>query len=124
MEIIEGLLYTENHEWVKVEGQLAYLGITDYAQDNLGEIVFIELPEIHEEVNKGEAIAEVESVKAVSDIYSPLSGLIVEINEKLLDNPEELNQAPYENYVIVIEFADDDELEELMAATDYEVFSQ
>lgn len=118
--VIEGLKYTKSHEWVRVEGNKAYVGITDYAQDHLGEIVFVELPEVDQEVEAGEQFIVLESVKAVSDVYSPVSGTVIEINEELLDSPELINESTYEAYIAVIEMSNESELEELLSASDYE----
>jgi len=95
-EIRDDLLYTEEHEWAKIEGDNATCGITDYAQKSLSDIVFVELPEIGKEVKKGDIVCSVESVKAVSDIYSPLTGKIIEVNEELKSSPELINKSPYD----------------------------
>jgi len=113
--------YTETHEWAKVEGNRARVGVTNYAQDHLGDIVFVELPEVGREVKQGEAFAVVESVKAVSDCYAPVSGKVVEVNQLLADKPETVNQAPHgEGWIAVIEMADTAELQKLMDVTAYE----
>ena len=122
MNTPDDLFYTQNHEWIKVEDDKAYLGITDYAQYNLGDIVFVELPELDIQVEMEEAIAVVESVKAVSSIYAPISGTILEVNEELEDAPELLNEDPYENHIAIISLDDDSELDELMSATDYDAY--
>lgn len=122
MKVLEGLKYSKEHEWVKVEGNRAYIGITDYAQDSLGELVFVELPELETEVSEGDVLCVVESVKAASDIYSPVSGIVVEVNEELEDSPEKINESPYENWVAVIELSDPQELDTLMGAKEYEEF--
>ncbi|HHV16805.1 MAG TPA: glycine cleavage system protein GcvH [Gelria sp.] len=122
MEVPKDLLYTTEHEWIRVEGEQVYLGITDYAQDQLGDIVFVELPELETEVITGDAIAVVESVKAVSSVYSPVSGTVVESNIELEDLPELLNEEPYSNHIAVINISDPDELEDLMSPADYEAF--
>ncbi|MGB9793210.1 MAG: glycine cleavage system protein GcvH, partial [Thermacetogeniaceae bacterium] len=95
MEIKESLYYSEDHEWVRVEGDLAYIGITDYAQEHLGDIVFVELPEIGSEYAAGDTIGVIESVKAVADMHTPVSGTITEVNEALEDAPDSLNKDPY-----------------------------
>lgn len=118
-KVIEGLYYANSHEWVKIEDSFAYVGITDYAQESLGEIVFVELPEVDDEVEAGEEFSAIESVKAASDIVSPLSGTIVEVNEDLEDNPEAINEDPYENWIVKIEFEDKSELEALLSADEY-----
>lgn len=120
MKVVKDLLYTEDHEWVKVEGDMAYVGIADYAQENLGDIVYVELPEVDDEFEKEEAFAAVESTKAAADVYMPFSGKIVEVNEELIDDPALLNSDPYENWMVKVELADKSELDELMTSEDYE----
>jgi glycine cleavage system H protein len=113
--------YTEEHEWVKVEGANVRVGITDFAQHELGDIVFVELPEVGDEIKADEPFGSVESVKTVSELYAPISGKIVEINEDLNDNPEFVNESPYEKaWMIVIEPSDSSEIEKLMTAEQYE----
>ncbi|MDP2844015.1 MAG: glycine cleavage system protein GcvH [Acetobacterium sp.] len=124
MKIVEGLKYSKNHEWVKVEGNLATIGITDYAQHALGDIVFVELPEIGDAIAKEDAFGVVESVKAASDIYLPVSGTVVKINEALVDEPELLNADAFENWMVCVEMDDPAELDELMSATEYETICQ
>jgi glycine cleavage system H protein len=124
MKIIESLKYSKDHEWVKVEGNKAFIGITDYAQDSLGDIVFVDLPEPEDIISAGDAPAVVESVKAASDIYSPVSGTIVEVNNNLLDSPELLNEDPYENWIMVVEIEDAKELDSLMDSSEYERFCE
>ncbi|MCG8502100.1 MAG: glycine cleavage system protein GcvH [Firmicutes bacterium] len=119
MKVLEGLKYSKDHEWVRVEGNKAYLGITDYAQSAMGNIVFVELPEEGAEVGEGESIGVVESVKSASDLYSPLSGVVVEINEELEDMPEKINQEPYESWIAAVELNNAEELDNLMGADDY-----
>ena len=119
MKVLEGLKYSKDHEWVRVEGNKAYLGITDYAQSAMGNIVFVELPEEGAEVGEGESIGVVESVKSASDLYSPVSGIVAEINEELEDTPEKINQQPYESWIAAIELNDAEELDNLMGADDY-----
>lgn len=115
------LKYTESHEWVRIEGNKGTVGITDHAQEQLGDIVFVELPEIGTQVNKGDVLGSIESVKSVSDVYSPVFGTVVETNEKLLDNPELVNQDPYgKGWIAVIEITDTDSLSELLTAEEYE----
>ncbi len=119
-EVPEDLLYTRDHEWVKVEKKTAVIGITDYAQKKLREIIYIEMPNVNTKVRQREVLGTIESVKATSDIYSPVSGKIVEVNSKLLDNPELLNDSPYrEAWIARIEMADPIELEKLMDADEY-----
>ncbi len=122
MNILQGLFYSASHEWIKIDGNNAYTGITDYAQHNLGDIVFVELPETDIEVNAGDSFAVVESVKAVSDVYSPLSGTVIEVNEILEESPELLNEDPYKNYIAIIVFSDITETEKLMSPEQYEDF--
>ncbi len=122
MKVIEGLKYSKDHEWVKVDGNKAIIGITDYAQDSLGDVVFVDLPEPGEVVNAGDAAAVVESVKAAADIYSPVSGTIIEVNTELEGSPELINEDPYQNWIIVVEINDASELDSLMDAEEYERF--
>lgn len=120
MKVLKDLYYTKDHEWLRVDGDEAYIGITDFAQDSLGDIVYVELPEVDDEFNKEEAFAAVESVKAASDVYMPVDGRIVEVNEALLDEPNLLNDDPYKNWIVKIEIADKSQLDELMTSDDYE----
>ena len=120
MKFPKDLYYSETHEWVKVEDGFAYIGITDYAQDSLGEIVFIELPEENDQITQFSEFAAIESVKAASDLNAPVSGVIVTVNEELEDNPELLNEDPYENWIIKVELEDEAELNKLMNAQEYE----
>jgi len=123
MEFPEDLKYSKEHEWVLVEGNVATVGITDYAQDQLGDIVFVELPAIGDKVSKEDAFGVVESVKAVSDIYAPVSGKVVEINDDLPENPEMVNEDPYgDGWIIKIEMSDPEELQDLMSANEYEEY--
>jgi glycine cleavage system H protein len=125
MKIPEGLKYSKEHEWVRVEGNRAIIGITDYAQAQLGDVVFVELPEMGVNVCLGAGISVVESVKAVSDIYVPVSGKVADVNEALLDVPEALNQDPYgDGWIFAVEIADESELEQLMNAGEYEEFTE
>lgn len=115
------LIYSKEHEWVRVEGNRAYIGITDFAQDELGDIVFVELPEIGATVSAGETFGTVESVKTVSDLFAPVSGTIVEINPNLEDAPETVNTSPYEaGWMVVVEMSDKDGLANLLDAAAYE----
>jgi len=117
------LKYSKDHEWVLVEGNKAKIGISDHAQDALGDVVFVELPEEGDEVTANESFGTVESVKAVSDVYSPVSGKVVEVNEALLDSPELINSDPYgEGWMIVVELDDASQLDGLMSAEEYEAF--
>lgn len=122
MKVMEGLYYTKDHEWVKTEGDKAYIGISDFAQHALGDLVFVELPEIGEELSEGETFGAVESVKAASDVYIPVSGKVVEINEAVVDDPSLLNQDAYENWMICVELSDRSQLEQLMNSVQYEEF--
>ncbi|MDD3612797.1 MAG: glycine cleavage system protein GcvH [Caldicoprobacterales bacterium] len=122
MKLIEGLYYSKDHEWVKVEGEYATIGITDYAQDSLGDVVYVELPDIDDELDAGDEIGIVESVKAASDIYTPLSGKVVAVNEELVDTPEAINKDPYASWIIKLEISQVEELEKLMTSQEYEAF--
>ncbi|WP_312459162.1 glycine cleavage system protein GcvH [Proteiniclasticum sp.] len=120
--VMEGLFYTKDHEWVRVEGEKAYIGITVYAQHSLGSIVYVELPSVGDEISKDDNLGVVESVKAASDIIMPVSGEVLEINEDLEDNPELVNEAPYDNHLVIVKLTDADEIEELLSKEDYEAF--
>ena len=116
----EDLLYTETHEWIKVEGDVGTVGITDYAQDQLHDIVYVDLPEIGKNVKKGEIVLEIESVKAVAEVYSPVTGKILEINELLNDSPEVINESPYEDgWLFKIKIENKDELGSLVSPEEY-----
>ncbi|MGM9732732.1 MAG: glycine cleavage system protein GcvH [Prevotella sp.] len=119
-KVIEGLYYSESHEYVRVEGEYGYVGITDYAQHALGNVVYVDMPEVDDEVEAGEDFGAVESVKAASDLISPVSGTIVEVNEALEDAPELLNQDSFENWIIKVQLSDKTELDNLMDAAAYE----
>lgn len=115
------LRYSKEHEWVKVEGNKARIGITDFAQSELGDIVFVELPEVGDELSVNEPFGSVESVKTVSELYAPISGKVVEVNANLDDSPEFVNESPYENaWMVVVELSDESELDNLMTAEQYE----
>jgi glycine cleavage system H protein len=121
MDFPEELKYTEEHEWVLLEEELATIGISDFAQDALGDVVFVELPEVGTEVVAGKAFGVVESVKAVSDVYAPVSGTVEEVNEDLPDTPEIINTSPYDDgWMIKIRMTDPSEAEDLMNAEDYQ----
>lgn len=123
MTIPENLKYTEDHEWIKLENGKAKVGITDHAQNELGDIVFVELPASGDEVSRGEDLCVVESVKSVSDIYAPLSGEVVDVNEDLETAPENINESPYEEgWIAEISVEDDSEIDELMDDGEYEEF--
>ena len=120
MNFPEDLKYSKNHEWVRVSGNIATIGLTDYAQDQLGEIVFIELPDEGEEFEKDDAFGVVESVKSVNDVYAPVSGRIVELNDPAVDSPEVTNEDPYgEGWLVKLELSDPKELSDLMSSKDY-----
>ena len=120
-KIPKNLLYTEEHEWILVEGNRGTIGITDHAQDALGDVVYVDLPKVGDKIVKGEPFGTVESVKAASDIYAPVSGTVVEVNEALKDSPELINRSPYdEAWMIVVELDDESELDELLSPEDYE----
>lgn len=118
----EGLYYTESHEYVRIEGEYGYVGITDYAQHALGNVVYVDMPEVDDEVTAGEGFGAVESVKAASDLMAPVSGTVVEVNEALEDQPELINQEPWENWIIKVQLTDKAELDSLMDAKAYEEF--
>ena len=120
MAVQKGLLYSKDHEWVKEEGGEFVVGITDYAQSELGDLVFVNLPEEGDSVTKGESFSDVESVKAVSDVISPLTGVVSAINEAVLDAPESINSSPYEAWFVKVK--DVTEKEELLSAEEYEEF--
>ena len=120
MAVQKGLLYSKDHEWVKEEGGEFVVGITDYAQSELGDLVFVNLPEEGDSVTKGESFSDVESVKAVSDVLSPLTGVVSAINEAVLDAPESINSSPYEAWFVKVKDVTDKE--ELLSAEEYEEF--
>ena len=121
-KVIEGLYYSESHEYLKVEGNIGIIGITDYAQKALGNVVYVDMPDVDDEVEAGAEFGAVESVKAASDLNSPVSGTVVEVNEALEDAPELINQDAYGNWIIKVEMSDESELENLMDAAAYEAF--
>jgi len=120
MKILNELKYSDSHEWIKAEGNKAYIGITDYAQDHLGEVVYAELPEVNTAVKTGEQFIVLESVKAASDVYAPISGTVVEINEELNDNPGLINESPYGAWLVAIDMSSPEEVNNLLSAADYE----
>jgi glycine cleavage system H protein len=122
MKVLKNLYYTKDHEWVKVSGNKAYVGITDFAQHALGDIVFVELPEVDSELSAGDTFGVIESVKAASDSYIPVDGRVVEVNEAIVDDPALLNVDAYENWMILVELADKSQVEDLMTAEEYEDF--
>ena len=121
-KIIDGLYYSESHEFVKVEGDFGYVGITDYAQHELGNVVYVDMPEVDDEVEAGEDFGAVESVKAASDLVSPVSGTVVKVNEALDDEPGLINKDAFENWIIKVELSDKSELDGLMDAAAYKAF--
>ena len=118
-KIPEGLLYSESHEWVKVEGGIAVIGVTDFAQSEMGDITYVDAPDEGDEVERGEEFGALESVKASSDLYSPVSGKVVEVNEEIVDSPELVNEDAYAAWIIKVEMSDPSELESLMDAAAY-----
>ena len=123
-KVIEGLYYSESHEYVKVEGEYGYVGITDFAQHELGNVVYVDMPEVDDEVTAGEEFGAVESVKAASDLISPVSGTVVEVNDALEDTPELINQDAFENWIIKVELSDKADLDNLMDAKAYAAFCE
>lgn len=121
-KVLEGLYYAESHEYVRVEGNIGYVGITDYAQHALGNVVYVDMPDVDDEVNAGEEFGAVESVKAASDLISPVSGVVIEVNEALEDEPELINADAYKNWIIKVELSDKSELDNLMDAAAYSEF--
>ncbi len=118
-KVIEGLLYSESHEWVKVEGDIASIGVSDFAQKEMGDITYVDLPEVDDEIEEGEEFGALESVKASSELVSPVSGTVVETNEALEDNPELINEDAYSAWIIKIRLSDVSELDALMNAEAY-----
>ncbi|MBQ1842621.1 MAG: glycine cleavage system protein GcvH [Bacteroidales bacterium] len=123
-KVIDGLLYSESHEWVKVEGNIAVIGVSDFAQKEMGEITYVDMPDVDDEVEKGESFGALESVKAASDLYSPVSGTVVEKNDELEDAPEKVNEDAYEAWIIKVEMSDPSELEGLMDAASYKATTE
>jgi glycine cleavage system H protein len=125
MDVPDELRYSSDHEWLRAEGRRVRIGITDYAQDALGDIVFIELPAVGDKVVTGDSISEIESTKSVSDIYAPVSGTIVEVNGELGDGPERMNDDPYgDGWICVIELEADDDLSSLLDAAAYRALTE
>lgn len=122
MKVLKELLYTKEHEWVRVEGEKAYIGITDFAQHALGSIVYVELPEVDSEVNEGDTFGTIESVKAASDVFMPIDGKILEVNESIVDNPELVNEDAFENWMVCAEILNNGQLQGLLDADSYEKF--
>lgn len=123
-KVLEGLYYSESHEYVRVEGEYGYIGITDYAQNALGNVVYVDMPEVDDEVEAGEEFGAVESVKAASDLYSPVTGTVVEVNEALEDQPELVNQDAFANWIVKVQLSDKSELDGLMDAKAYAAFCE
>ena len=123
-KLIEGLKYSETHEWVKVEGDIAVIGVTDFAQSEMGDITYVDMPEVDDEVSKDEEFGALESVKASSDLVCPVSGTVVEKNAALEDAPELINQDPYENWIIKVKMSDPSELDALMDAAAYKAMTE
>ena len=120
MNVPNDLLYTSDHEWVSVEGNVATIGITDFAQSELGDIVFVDFPELNSTLEKGQSIGSIEAVKTVADLYMPISGTVIAVNENLDKNPEAVNDTPYgDGWMVKIEIANQDEISDLLAATAY-----
>ncbi len=122
MKVQSGLYYSNDHEWVKVDGNIAYIGISDYAQHELGDIVYVELPDEDDEFDQGDSLGTIESVKAASDIIIPVSGRVIEINDALEDAPESVNNDAYDAWLIKLELTDTSEVEALMTSEKYEEF--
>jgi len=118
-KVKEGLLYSESHEWLKLEGDIALIGISDFAQEELGDISYVDFPDVDDEIAAGDSFGAVESVKAASDLFSPVSGTVVEINEELSDSPEKINEEPYEAWIIKLKISDKSELEKLLDSRAY-----
>jgi glycine cleavage system H protein len=123
-KVLEGLYYSESHEYVRVEGNIGFIGISDYAQHALGNVVYVDMPEVDDEVTAGEEFGAVESVKAASDLIAPVSGVVVEVNDALEDQPELINSDAYANWIIKVEMSDQSELSNLMDATAYAAFCE
>lgn len=122
MKVLSGLYYSEDHEWVRVEGSIGYIGISDFAQHELGDIVYVELPDEGDEFEKGDSLGAIESVKAASDVLIPISGRVIEINDELEDAPEKVNEDAFDAWLIKVEISDEGELADLMNAEAYEKF--
>ena len=120
MKLLQELKYVESHEWVRVEEIKAYVGITDYAQDQLGDIVYVEVPEVGTVVEAGDQFIVLESVKAASDVYAPVSGIVVEVNEELEDNPALINESAFDAWIVAIDMSMSNEIDSLLSAEEYE----
>ncbi len=123
-KVMEGLYYSESHEYIRVEGEYGFIGITDYAQQALGAVVYVDMPEVDDEIEAGEEFGAVESTKAASELMAPVSGTVVEVNEALEDQPELINEDAYVNWIIKVELSDKSELGNLMDAKAYEAFCE
>ena len=123
-KVIEGLYYSESHEFIRVEGNVGFVGITDYAQNALGTVVYVDMPDVDDEVEAGEEFGAVESTKAASDLISPVSGTVIEVNEALEDQPELINEDAFENWIIKVQLSDPSEVENLMDAKAYAAFCE
>ena len=123
-KVIEGLYYSESHEFVRIEGEYAYVGITDYAQHQLSNVVHVDMPDVDDEVAQGEEFGAVESVKAASDLISPVTGTVVEVNEELADNPQLINEDAFSNWIIKVKVDDTEELKNLLDAKGYEAICE
>lgn len=123
-KLIEGLKYSETHEWVKVEGDVATIGVTDFAQSEMGDITYVDMPDVDDEVAKDEEFGALESVKASSDLVCPVTGIVVERNDELEDQPELINSDPYTNWIIKVKMSDPSELDELMDAQGYKAMTE
>ena len=121
-KVLEGLKYAESHEWVKVEGNIAVIGVTDYAQKEMGDITYVDMPDVDDDVTAGEEFGALESVKASSDLFSPVSGTVVEVNEDLEDAPEKVNEDAFANWSIKVDMSDAAEVDALMDASAYKAF--
>ncbi|HHW56323.1 MAG TPA: glycine cleavage system protein GcvH [Clostridia bacterium] len=119
MEVLEGLYYSKDHVWLKIEGDKAYIGITDYAQDSVGDIEYIELPEVGTEFNAGDVLGVLESAKAASDVYIPVDGKVVEVNNNIVDDPSLVNNDPYSSWLVLVELKNKSQVENLMTAEEY-----
>ncbi len=118
-KILEGLLYSDSHEWVKIDGNVAIIGVSDFAQEEMGDITYVDMPDVDDEVTKGEDFGALESVKASSELYSPVSGTVIGVNSALEDAPETINQDPYGAWIIKVEMSDTSELDSLLSSAAY-----
>lgn len=123
-KVLEGLLYSESHEWVKVDGDIATIGVSDYAQSEMGDITYVDMPDVDDEVSAGEEFGALESVKSSSDLYSPVSGTVVETNSEVEDSPELINEDPYKNWIIKVKMSDKSGLEKLLDSKAYSALTE